>query len=155
MPLPRATTVNLCCLINSTSFCLPSLAALGLADQMHDAMVEQVAEFIEHGQLAAALEARIDGQHPAAAHRRLQQQIAQIPGEHLDGMRFGQIGQLAADFAFEAGQHQPRQRVAHAAAQKLGVRMLGRHEQFVGRLLHGLAVGLDLARAASWPFRRG
>ena len=59
-------------------------------------------------------------------------------------MRFGPVGQLAADFALQARKHQPHQRVAAAAAQKIGVRVFGRHEQLVGHLLHGLHVGFDL-----------
>ncbi len=58
-------------------------------------------------------------------------------------MRLGPVGELAAHFAFKARDHEPRERVAGAAAQKVGMRMAGRHKQFVGRLVHGVEVDFD------------
>ena len=88
---------------------LASLLATFLApDQINHAMFQNIAELVQRHQLATALEARVDGQHAMVAHRRLQQQIAEILGKHSDRMRLGPIGQLAANFPFQARQDQPR-----------------------------------------------
>ena len=78
------------------------------ADEVDHVVAQQRAELVERGQLAAALEAGIDRQHALARQRRLQQQVPQVAGEHLDGVRLGLFGQLAARLALQAGQHQPR-----------------------------------------------
>ena len=87
---------------------------------------------------------KVDRKHAASTHGGLQKQIAQVAGKDLDRMCFGPIGQFAAHFAFQARNDQPLQCVAPAAAQKVGVRMFGRHQQFVCRGLHGLLIGVDL-----------
>ena len=69
-----------------------------------DGVVQQRAEFIEHRDLAAGAQAGIDGQDSAMVQRRLQQQAAQIAGEHGHGMGLGLVGQLVTNFAFQAGQ---------------------------------------------------
>ena len=105
------------------------------ADDVDHIVREQLAELIERGQLAAVLVTGVDGQHALARQRRLQQQVPQIASEHFDGVRLGFFGQLAAGFALQAGQDQPRERVAHAARQKILVRMIGRHELLDAELL--------------------
>ena len=57
------------------------------------------------GHLAAAAEAGVDGQHAVFAQRRLQQQAAQVAGEHLGRVPLGPLGQVAADLALQ-GRHQ-------------------------------------------------
>ena len=94
------------------------------ADDVNHVVIEQRAEFVEHRQLAAVLVAGIDRQHALAMQRRLQQQIPQVAAKHLDGVRLGLFGQLAASLALQAGQQQPRERIAHAADQEILVRMV-------------------------------
>ena len=97
------------------------------ADDVDHVVNEQRAEFVEHRQLAAVLVARIDGQHALAVQRRLQQQILQVAGKHFDGVRLGLFGKLAAGLALQAGQQQPRERIADAANQKIFVGMVLRN----------------------------
>ncbi len=128
--------------------------AAGLAaNQVHHVVPEHVAELVQRGQLAAALETGIDGQHAAVVDRRLQEQIAEIAGEDADGVRLGPIGQLAAGLALQGGQDQAAQGVAGAAAEVVGMRMAGRHEDFIQRRVHGLEVGNRSSRGGSWPVR--
>ncbi len=87
------------------------------ADQVHDAMRKQVAELVERGQFATAFEAGIQGQNATLANRRLQQQLAQVAGENLDGVNLGPIGQLAADFSFQAGQDESREGISRDRAR--------------------------------------
>ena len=92
---------------------LPSvLAGIGLSHQEDRAVIEQVAELVERRQLAAALESGIDRQNALVMDRGLQQEIPQVLGEHAHRVRFGPVGQFAADFPLQAGQNQPIQRVA-------------------------------------------
>ena len=51
-----------------------------------DGLIEQVAEFIQGGELAARAEARIDRQDATADQRRLHQQAANVVREHFDGV---------------------------------------------------------------------
>ena len=154
VPLPMATTFRLCSLDQLGQLRAAGGFLLVAADDVDHVVREQRAELIEHGQLAAVLVAGIDRQHALARQRRLQQQIPQVAGKHFDGVRLGLLGQLAAGFALQARQHQPRERVSHAADQEILVRMLGRHEQLDRQLLDRGLVGIDLARAVSWPARR-
>ena len=87
-------------------------AAVGLAHQVHHVVIEHVAELIQGHQFAAALETRIERQQAAIAHRRLEQQVAEIAGEHAYRVGFGLLGHLAAGFAIQAGKDQPHQGVA-------------------------------------------
>ena len=63
------------------------LAAGLAADQVNHVVPEHVAELVQRGQLATALETGIDGQHAAVVDRRLQEQVAEIAGEDADGVR--------------------------------------------------------------------
>src|SRR5690242_21539448 len=51
------------------------------SDLEDDAVFEQVAELVEHRQLAAGAEAGVDGQHALAAQRRRQQLAPQVRSE--------------------------------------------------------------------------
>ena len=116
---------------------------LRLADDMENRVLERIAAFVDHHRLAAALETGIERQHAATGHRRLEQQVSQIPRKHLDGVRFAVVGHLPAEFAFEARQHQPGERIANAALEKFSVRMAGWYQHFLGRRLHFLDRPVD------------
>ena len=107
-----------------------------LADNVEHRMLERVAAFIDRHGLAAALEAGIEREHAAAGHRGLQEQVSQVSGKHLHGMRFAIFGHLPAEFAFEARQHQPGKRVADAALEEFGMGMAGGHQHLLGGRLH-------------------
>ena len=144
VPLPIATTLRLCCLDQLDQLGAGGGLLLVAADDVNHVVLQQRAEFVERRQLAAVLEAGVDGQHALAGERRLQQQVPQVAGEDFDGVRLGLFGQLAAGFALQARQHQPGERVAHAAGEKILVRMLGRHQQLDRQLLDRGFVGFDL-----------
>ena len=57
-----------------------------LADNVQDGVSERRAALVDYHRLAAALEAGVEGQHPPARHGRLEQQISQVPCEHLHGV---------------------------------------------------------------------
>ena len=116
---------------------------LRLADDMENRVLERIAAFVDHHRLAAALETGIERQHAATGHRRLEQQVSQIPRKHLDGVRFAVVGHLPAEFAFEARQHQPGERIANAALEKFSVWMAGWYQHFLGRRLHFLDRPVD------------
>ncbi len=69
-------------------------------------LFEQVAVAVEHRDLAAGAEAGVDRQDDLRRDRRLEQQAAEVPGEDVDGVPLGQLGQVAADLALHAGQEQ-------------------------------------------------
>ena len=82
-------------------------------------VIEQVAVRVEHGDLAAGSESGVDGQHDLLGDRRLEQQAAEVPGEDLDGVLLGGLGEVAADLALHAGQDQPVQGVDGRGAEDL------------------------------------
>ena len=128
------------------------LAARLAADEVNNVVPQHVAELVERGQLATALETGIDGQHAAVVDRRLEEQVAEIAGEDADGVRLGPIGQFAAGLALQRGQDQAGQRIAGAAAEIIGMRMAGRHEDFIERRIHGLEIAIDLHAEDLGPF---
>src|SRR5207247_10189104 len=75
---------------------------LVLADDKDHSVAQHVAEFVERRHLAAALEARIDRQNAASVGGPLQEQLSQVANEDLDGVLFGPLGHLAADFSLQA-----------------------------------------------------
>ena len=63
--------------------------------------VHQLAGGIDHGDLAAGADARVQPQHHARAGRRGQQQVLEVVAEHVDGLRLGLFARLV-----EQVQHQ-------------------------------------------------
>ena len=53
---------------------------------------------------------------------------AEVPGEDLDGVAEGFLGQLLADFAFQARQDEVRQCVVHERVEQVAVRVVGQVE---------------------------
>ena len=100
-------------------------APLGIADDEHDAVFQQIAELIERGPFATALEAGVERQQFVFANRRLQQQVPQILGEDFNRMALGGIGHLrehkraVAVVAAQADSEHGVQRAPHQ--QMLGV----------------------------------
>ena len=86
--------------------------------RIDDAVLQEIAVLIEGCHLAAGAEAGINGQNAFASQWRLQEQAAQIASKHRDGVGFGLVGQLAANFPIQAWQHQPAQRVVKDRAQE-------------------------------------
>ena len=104
---------------------------------------------VEHGDLAAGPEARVDGQDDLLGDRRLEQQAAQVAGEDVDGVPLGHLGQVAADLALQAGQQQAVEGVEGRGPEEVGVGVAFQRQLPERRLLQ---VGpgdleLDLERA--------
>ena len=91
-------------------------------------MLEQVAVAVEHGDLAAGAEAGVDRQDDLLGDRRLEQEAAEVPGEDVDGVPLGHLGQVAADLALHAGQEQAVERVDGRGAEELGLRVAFQRE---------------------------
>ena len=106
-------------------------------------MLERSAALVDHGRLAAALEAGIEGQNPPPRHGGLEQEVPQVAGENVHRVRLADIGHLAADFPLETWENQPRQGIASTRLEHLAVRMPRGHEQLVGHCLHLFGRPLD------------
>ena len=120
--------------------CFPLLL---LPDDVQHGMLERRAPLVDHGGLAAALEARIEREHATPRDGRLQEEVAKIAGEDLHGVRLAEVGHLAADLPLEARHHQPRECVAGAAPQEVAMRMVDGHEQLLGHRLQFVDRPLD------------
>ena len=114
-----------------------------LADHVQHRVILRRTALVDHGRLAATLEAGVEGQHAAARHRRLQQEIPEIAGEHVHRVRLAHVGHLPADLPLETGENQPPQGVAGAGLEHVGVRMPSGHEQFLRQRLHLVGRPLD------------
>ena len=86
-----------------------------------DPVLQQVAVGVEHGDLAAGPEAGVDGEHDLVGDRRLEQEAAEVPGEDVDRVPLGHLGQVAADLALHARQEQAVDRVGRGVAEDVGV----------------------------------
>ena len=108
-------------------------AALFLADQVNHGLVEQIAEFVDGHELAAALEAGIDGQHARRSRSAAAAAgFAGLRANTCDGVQFGMVGQLAsAPWRSRLGSTSRVRGIAGAAAHKLGGRMIGPHQQLI------------------------
>jgi len=114
-----------------------------LSDDVEHGVFEGRAALVDHHRLAAALESGVEGEHAAAGHGGLEEQVPQVAGEHTHGVRLTKLGHLPAEFAFQARHHEPGEGIADAAAEKLGMRMVDRHEQILGRGLQLLGRAVD------------
>ena len=84
--------------------------------------VQQLAGGIDGRHLAAGAEAGVDAHHGPLAQGRLEEQVAQIGGENLDGVIVAELAQLAADLALDRGAQEPLVAVLHRQAYVLGGR---------------------------------
>ena len=82
--------------------------------------VQQLAGGIDGRHLAAGAEAGVDAHHGPLAQGRLEEQVAQIGGENLDGVVVAELAQLAADLALDRGAQQPLVAVLDRQAYVLG-----------------------------------
>ena len=67
-------------------------------------------------------------------------------------MKLGHVGQLSANFPFQAGNDKPLQRIASAGSQELGMWVPGRHQHLLGLTIHGVKIGFDLDSQGFGPF---
>ena len=67
-----------------------------------NAVVHELAVFVEHGHLAPRTETRVEGEHGLVAGRCCEQHILQVLAEHLEGFFFGSVLEHQAHFAFHA-----------------------------------------------------
>lgn len=82
-----------------------------------DRHLQQLAGGVDDRQLAAGAVRRIDAEHDMAAHRRLQQQAAQIGGEDADRVLLRPLRQLRAHLALDRRRDEPLVRVLDDGGQ--------------------------------------
>ncbi len=80
---------------------------------------QQLAGGVDHCDLAAGAQARVQRQGRARAGRRSQQQVMQVTGEHRDRLVFGLVAQLAEQVGFQAGVELDLPGPAHHLGQPL------------------------------------
>ena len=107
-----------------------------LADDMQHGILERVAALINHHRLATTLKSRIERQHATPCNRRLQQQVAEIFGKHLDRVRLAVFRNFSTDLPFEARQYKPHKRIACAPLQKIRMGVIEGHKEVLGCNLH-------------------
>ena len=122
--------------------CLFSL--FRLPHDVQHLMLQRGAVGIDHHHLAATLEGGVDRQNPATRDRRLEKEMPQIAGEHLNRMPLTVLSNLPAELPFQARQNQPADRIPNAAGEKAGVRMPLRNHQRLSGGLHFVGRPLNL-----------
>ncbi len=103
---------------------------------------EHFAKGVDHRDLTTVSKPRVDREHSAVPHGRLQQQFSQIANKHLDRVLFGLFSLLSPHLPRQAGRDQPRHGVANAGLKKLGVTVLGWNRQLARLGNHLLDVGV-------------
>ena len=68
--------------------------------RIDDRMLQELAGLVDHRDLAAGADARIDGQHAEMPGGRGQQQIFQVLAENFDGVGIGALLQFQADLGW-------------------------------------------------------
>ena len=128
-----------------------ALVRLGRED---DGVLEQRALGGERRQLAAGAEAGVDREHTLAAERRCQQQVAQVLGEHADGLAIGALLHDEPHVDLDGARQEALPRVLDGEAQLAGERRAGVRRRGVGDEADRLHL-VDLERhAGSPPSRR-
>ncbi len=120
------------------------LVGLGRVD---DVVRLQIALAVDHRDLAAGAEPGIDRQHPLAAERRLQEQRAQVVGEHLDRLGVGALLEHQPHVDLDRGLEQALVGIGDRQVELARERRLGRHDHLVARQILG-RVAVDLQRHA-------
>jgi len=113
---------------------------------------QHIAPLIQRRHFTATLETGVDGQHPAAMDGRLEQQLAQVADEDLHRMPFRLLAQLAAGLAFQAGNNEPHEGIAHTLPEKLTMWMIVRDRYFLRLTEHGVDIGFDFHSQDVGPF---
>ena len=67
---------------------------------------QELAGLVDQRRLAAGPETRVDAQHPVVPHGRLEQEMAQVDGEDLDGLHLGPRGEFRPDLTDQRGPEQ-------------------------------------------------
>ena len=70
--------------------------------RLNNAVIHELAVFVEHGHLATCTETRVEGEHGLVAGRCGEQDVLQVLAEHLEGFFFGSVLEHQAHFAFHA-----------------------------------------------------
>ena len=70
--------------------------------RLDNAVVHELAVFVEHGHLATRTETRVKGEHGLVTGRCCEQHILQVLAEHLEGFFFGGVLEHQAYFTFHA-----------------------------------------------------
>ena len=70
--------------------------------RLDDAMIQELAVFIEHGNLTTRTETRVESEHSLVTRRSSEQHILKVLAEHLEGFFFGSVLEHQAYFTFHA-----------------------------------------------------
>ena len=81
--------------------------SLNAVDGVNYPGVQHLAGLVHHSQLAACPVTGVNPQNNPAAQRRLQQQVAEVQGKHLDGVLARPVGDFAPYFPFNRRENQP------------------------------------------------
>ena len=119
VPLPMAITLILSSCTSPPRPGAPCCVVLRRVRVDRD-RVQQLAGRVDRRHLAAGAEAGVDAHHRPLAQRRLEQQVAQVGGEDLDGVVVAELAQLAADLALDRRAQQPLVAVLDGQAHLLG-----------------------------------
>ncbi|MNQ62193.1 hypothetical protein D3C85_765310 [compost metagenome] len=96
--------------------------------------VDHLAGLVDHGDLAARADARVQAQHGLGAGGGRQQQILQVGGEHADRLGFAAFAQAADQFAFKGRQQLDAPRPAADFAKPARARRRVQCEQAIAQL---------------------
>ena len=132
--------------------CAGCLALLLLADDRQHGMLQRHPTLVDHDRLAAALESGVEGEHPLATDRGLEEKIPQIAGKHGNGVPLAVFRDLPADLPLEAREHKSSDGVTGTSAEEIGVRMGRIDQEPLGRCLHLVDRTLDPHLQQPGPF---
>ena len=132
--------------------CAGCLALLLLADDRQHGMLQRHPTLVDHDRLAAALESGVEGEHPLATDRGLEEKIPQIAGKHGNGVPLAVFGDFPADLPLEAREHKSSDGVTGTSTEEIGVRMGRIDQESLGRCLHLVNRTLDPHLQQPGPF---
>ena len=121
VPLPMATTPTLCLPTSSFRYILASWRRFWGGWGWITPLSRSSPWVPRDRDLAAVPEAGVDRQHDLLGDRRLEQEAPEVPGEHVDGVALGHLGQVATDLALHAGQEQAVEGVEGRGPEKVGL----------------------------------
>ena len=126
-----------------------------LAVRINDRIFQEFTRLIQDSEFAPRADAGVHGQHFPTPKGRLEQQAAEVLGEHTNSVILGTLGEFPANLPLKSRENQPVEAVRHHTDHQIAMRVVTQVEMIGGYFVRQRHLGFDSELARRWPSRRG